>query len=273
MQEGRRRESTVSTGSLQESLLLHLFMESEIGVEVSKCERCNEWTTTVSRTFDHPLPSMLILANNDIRQPKFQWGDETIWIGTVDYHLTAVSFVQPGHHYVLTCRFLFPAFAEDEVEDNDAKEPWYFYDDTVRGGKIKPNPDYNLPPNTPKYNGYHVRSWYYVTRVPENHRFISEEKLMSIRSDLDHITNYEMIRQENVESRKSKKRKRNQDGESDNGSQQQDRDDEKHGIPRMNARAHSSSARKKKGAVNEQGTEDFYRRRVSRSGKDDRYDV
>jgi hypothetical protein len=81
-----------------------------------------------------------------------------------------------------------------------------------------------------------------------------------------------MIRQENVEIRKSKKRKK-ENVESDSGSQQQDRDDGKYGIPRMNARAHSSSARKKKGAVNEQGTEAFYRRRVSRSGKDDRYDV
>jgi hypothetical protein len=89
-----------------------------------------------ARNYNHPLPSLLVVANNSVRNPHFEWGDETICVGNVDYHLTSVSFVKPGHHYVLTCRFLISAHVSCETEEKETENAWFFYDDTVCGGDL-----------------------------------------------------------------------------------------------------------------------------------------
>jgi hypothetical protein len=86
-----------------------------------------------------------------------------------------------------------------------------FYDHTVRGGDLATNPNRcHLPVD---YRRYHPRSWYYVTRVPEAKRVLSEKTITDIREGLAHITIYEIIRQESVTPlRQAPKRRRNDDG-------------------------------------------------------------
>jgi hypothetical protein len=268
MQEKRRKENATPTSSMEESVLLHLFMESDVSAQVSKCLRCKEWTAKTARNYTHPLPSLLVVANNSVRNLHFEWGDETIWVGNVDYHLAAVSFVKPGYHYVLTCRFLISAHASCEVEEEETENAWFFYDDTVRGGDLTTNPNgCHLPVD---YRRYHPRSWYYVTRVPEAKRVLSTKTTTDIRKGLAHITNYEIIRQESVTSlRQLSKRRRNDDGAQ---SSQQDHGNTK--VPKAqhtNKRAFANSVKLKKGSVNAKGKASFHRRRPVRSGKNDRY--
>jgi hypothetical protein len=175
---------------MEESVLLHLFMKSDVSAQVSKYLRYNEWTSTTTRNYNHPLPSLLVVANNTVRNPHFEWGDETIWVGNGDYHLGTVSFVKPRYHYVLTCRFLVSAQASCEAEEEETENACFFYDDTVRGGDLATNSNgCHLPVD---YRRYQPRSWYYVTRVPEAKRVLSTKTITDIREGLTHITNYEI---------------------------------------------------------------------------------
>jgi hypothetical protein len=196
--------------SLRAALLLHLYMSTENSEEISRCERCGEWTQTVSRTFDFPLPSSLILASNTTRDPVFQWGEDILWVSDVDYHLVAVSYVKPGSHYVLTCRFQNGEMTSDAEEDNDAIDGWYFYDDTIDHGRLQKNPKRCKLPSGPRYKGYHVRSWYYITRQTLETRTLDRHHVDEIRGEISHLSNYEMINQLNVTKTGRKKRGPNQ---------------------------------------------------------------
>jgi hypothetical protein len=138
---------------------------------------------------------------------------------------------------------------------------------SVRRGSVTNPNGCHLPVD---YRRYHPRSWYYVTRVPEAKRVLSEKTITDIREGLAHITNYEIIRQESVVPlRQVVKRRRNDDGAET--SQQDHKDTKVPKVPRTNKRTSANSTKIKKGSVNTKGKTSFHRRRPVRSGKSDRY--
>jgi hypothetical protein len=207
LQDSRRKASAVTMATMREAVLLHLFMESALSNQVSMCPRCLEWTEQVGRTFSHPLPALLVVANHEGRAPKYQWGEETLWLGHVDYHLAAVAYLKPGFHYILTCRFKFQEFSMDPTSFAEANAPWFLFDDTVDHGRFHRNPNGSSLPDSARCRGYHARAWYFVTRTPEGSRYLSDEVVAGIRSEISNQDNYEMIFQESVQGSATSRRK------------------------------------------------------------------
>jgi hypothetical protein len=152
------------------------------------------------------LPSSLILASNTTRDPVFQWGEDILWVGNVDYHLPAVFYVKLGSHYVITCRFQHEEMTSDVEEYNVALDGWYFYDDTIDHGKLQKNPKRCKLPSGSHYKGYHVRSWYYITQQNLETRTLDRHDVDEIRTEISHLSSYEVINQLNVTKTEGKKR-------------------------------------------------------------------
>jgi hypothetical protein len=94
----------------------------------------------------------------------------------------------------------------DAEEDNVALDGWYFYDDTIDHGKLQKNPKRCKLPSGSRYKGYHVRSWYYITRQTLETRTLDRHDVDEIRTEISHLSNYETINQLNVTKTAGKKR-------------------------------------------------------------------
>jgi hypothetical protein len=94
----------------------------------------------------------------------------------------------------------------DVEEDNVAFDGWYFYDDTIDHGKLQKNPKRCKLPSGSRYKGYHVRSWYYITRQTLETRTLDRHDVDEIQTEISHLSNYEMIKLLNVTNTEGKKR-------------------------------------------------------------------